>query len=171
MRKIAVAVLMIFAVFLTACSTYNIKELGIDGDKYPGWHADLRRWDDFDYLDVSYYGPGREKEEPMEKMTYMVFESSAEAKKYYRYWIDYCDDSSDVQGRGANWFITRLPNTYDVVIIEMFYRDQNVIICAKVDVTTYSTLGDSHTTNNADLKPYVMHNHADIRKTVLAMLE
>ena len=170
MKKITVAVIILFAVFLTACSsTYNINELGIDKEKHPDWSAKLRNSEDFDYLDVYY--DGRTKKEPMEKMTYMVFASSAEAKEYYKYWIGYCDDYIKIHDKGVNWFITRLPNTYDVVITTLFYRDGNVIICANVDITTYSTLGDNSTTDNSDLKPYVMENHSDIRKSVMDMLE
>jgi hypothetical protein len=170
MKKIAVVFALIIAVFLTACSsTYNINELGIDKEKHPNWSAKLRSREDFDYLDVYYYG--RMKSEPMQKMTYMVFASSAEAKAYYKYWLSYCDDSSEVLDKGFDWFITRLPNTYDVVITSLFYRDGNVIICANVDVTTYSTIGDSSTTDNSDLRPYVMEKHSDIRKSVLEMLE
>lgn len=170
MKRIVVAVIMLVAVLLTACAPiYNIEELEIDRDDYPGWYADLRNHGGYDYLDVRY--SGSDKSEPMEKTTYMVFESSAEARKYYNFWIDYCDDSSEIYEKGINWFITREPNTYDAIITEMYYRDQNVIICAKVDVTTYSTLGDNHRTDNSELKPYVKNNHTEIRKTVLDMLE
>ena len=172
MKKIVLALIMIVAVLLTACSsTYKIDELVIDSEKYPGWDATLRKREGHDYLDVRFNDYGREKSEPMQKMTYMVFKSSSEAKKYYRYWIDYCDDSSELYEKGNNWFITRLPDTYDVVITAMFYRDKNVIICAEVNITTYSTIGDSHTTNNAGLRPYVMGNHADIRRSVMKLFE
>ena len=170
MRKTVVALIMLATVFLTACSsTYNIKELGIDKDNYPGWSAKLRQRDDYEYLDVYYYAIPRS--EPMQRMTYMVFGSSAEAKKYYNFWIDYCKKSTEVYDKGTNWFVTRLPDTYDVVKTSMFYREENVIICADVEVTTYSTLGDSSTTNNSDLRPYVMDNHSAIRKSVLEMFE
>ena len=80
MKRIVVAVIMLVAVLLTACAPiYNIEELEIDRDDYPGWYADLRKHGGYDYLDVHY--SGSDKSEPMEKMTYMVFESSAEARK------------------------------------------------------------------------------------------
>jgi hypothetical protein len=170
MKKIAVAAILLLTVILTACSsTYNIKEMGIDKESHPGWSADLRNSDDHEYMYVRYNG--RTKSEPLQRMTYMVFGSSAEAKDYYKYWIDYCDGSAEVYDKGKDWFITRLPDTYDVIITSMFYREGNIIICANVEVTTYSTLGDSSTTNNSDLKQYVTDNHMDIRKSVLEMLE
>ena len=161
MKKIVFAIILLAAVLLTACSaTYNINELGIDRDKYPNWYADTRYEEDYEYLYVRY--SGRDKNEPMEKMTYMVFESSAEARKYYKYWKDYCDDSSEIYDKGGNWFIARTPNTYDAEITEMYYRDQNVIICAEVYITTYSTLGDSHSKDSSDLESYVRNNQGCI---------
>ena len=167
--KVLVAFVMLITMLLTACSAnLKIDELDIDRDEYPDWFCSLWKEDDFEYLYVRY---GQKSNDPFEKMSYMVFRSSSDAKKYYKEWYDYCRSSgSDRLDHGANWFITRVPNTYDVVINAMYYRDKNVIIYAEVDITTYSTLGDSHSRSNPELRQYVLSNHSSIRRTVLGML-
>ena len=51
----------------------------------------------------------------------------------------------------------------------MYYLDRNVIICADVYMTTYSTLGDSSSYDNSDMKKYILDNHGEMREFVMGL--
>ncbi len=184
MRRIFTVIVLVMAVLLTSCSEkYDLEELKIrDRAAYSGWHArqssgyrgDLR---DFRYVDVTYYSNGKGKHEMDQKASYMVFESSSDARSYYNIWKDYCLSKTEEENQsGANWFISRQPDTYDMIAYTMYYLEWNVIICADVELTYYSTenggtstVGVSGSEGN-QIKNYILENHAKLRDNVMKML-
>lgn len=184
MKKIFTVIALIFAVLLTSCSErYNLDELEIsDTPANFGWYANIRHGykeelRDFRYLDVRYSGKGPGRNEKDRKIRYMVFESSSDAMRYFKIWQDYCIGENDGERQtGTNWFISRLPDAYDMIAYTMYYRERNVIIYTDVSLTYYSTenggtssVGVSDTEGD-QLKTYILENHSELRDMVMEML-
>ncbi|MCR4775187.1 MAG: hypothetical protein K5869_02280 [Saccharofermentans sp.] len=184
MRRILTVIVLLMAVLLTSCTEkYDLDELKIrDSAAYPGWHVrqasgykgDLR---DFRYVDLTYYSNGKGKSKMDQEISYMVFESTAAARSYFNIWKDYClKDKEDERQSGANWFISRQPDTYDMIAYTMYYLEWNVIIRADVELTYYSTenggttsVGVSESEGN-QIKNYILENHAKLRDNAMKML-
>ena len=164
-----VFILLLFA--LSGCGkTYPIHDYEIDREKHPGWYT----YDDndyFEYLNVHFSGKNSSSgRDPVEKATYLIFESSAAAKSYFNWCLDDCKEAGvEIYDKGWGWFISDVPHTYDAEITRMYYLDRNVIICADVYMTTYSTLGDSSSYDNSDMKKYILDNHGEMREFVMGL--
>ena len=181
MRKTLTVLTLIMAIFLTACS-YNLDELEINKEDNPGWRSSgysgyIQEIRHIRYLEVSYSSFGRTKSEPEQELTYLVFASSADAREYYTKWRKYCRSMEYERDSGTNWFVTKEPNTYDVVMFKMYYLEGNVIIQGDVEVTYYSTEngGTSSTTvtrsEGAERKEYILKNHSRLRKYAMDLFK
>lgn len=172
LRSIAVVFLVLAALSLSACGKAPLSEYVLNSADNPGWYSKYKESDGFEYLKVSYGGYGRVSTEPEQIPDYLIFGSSAEARSYYRsIYKEYKNEDADFYGHGSNWFVSDVPRTYDAVITRMYYLDRNVVICAEVEVTTYSTLGDVSRTDNSGIKDYILHHHSDMREFVLDLFQ
>ena len=185
MRKLFTVIALLMAVLLTSCAQrYDIEEMKIgDPIAYFGWKTRLlngyrEELEDYRFLEVTYGGVSMKQREMDQKITYLVFESSSEARGYFRKWKKYCINKDDGEKRvGTNWFIARQPDTYDMIATAMYYCERNVIIEADVSLTFYSTEngGTSSTaidrTEGDKMKTYILENHAELREKVMEMLE
>lgn len=160
--------LMLFA--LSGCDiTYPIHDYMIDKEKHPGWYTHERS-DYVEYLDVSYSNNGRSGRDPIEKANYLVFESSSAAKSYFNYCLNDCREAeTEIYDRGSNWFVAKVPHTYDVEITRMYYLDRNVIICADVYSAYYSTNGETGSKDNSDMKKYILDHHSEMRDFAMGL--
>ena len=173
LRSIAVVFLVLAALSLSACGKrVKLSDYVLNSVDNPGWYSSYKEMDGYEYLKVKYGGYGRVSTEPEQIPEYLIFGSSAEARSYYRsIYKEYKNEDADFYGHGSNWFVSDVPRTYDAVITRMYYVDRNVVICADVDITTYSTLGDVSHTNNSGIEDYIRQHHSDMRKFVIGLFQ
>ncbi|MBQ5336959.1 MAG: hypothetical protein J6W65_05920 [Oscillospiraceae bacterium] len=183
MKKILVVITLLMAVLLTSCSAkYDLDAMKINKEDHPGWHEKIRTGykvvEDYRFIEVSYGGYGRSKTEMDQKLEYRIFESTSDAKGYYKKWKDYCYRGSEGEkNSGVNWFVSREPDTYDMIAYRMYYREDNVIICADVSLTYYSTEngGTSSTavseSEGDQIRKYILDNHKKLKENVMKMFK
>lgn len=173
LRSIAVVFLLLAALSLSACGKrIPISKYVLNSEDNPNWYSSYKERDGFEYLKVKYYSKGGGSSEPVQIPEYLIFGSSAEARSYYKsIYKEYKDEDADFYGHGSNWFVSDVPRTYDAVITRMYYVDRNVVICADVEVTTYSTLGDVGHTNNSGIEDYIRQHHSEMREFVMELFQ
>lgn len=125
----------------------------------------------FDYLRITNWYPENEKRD---YISYLVFNSSKDAKKYFseRY-NSYVDCNAIFEDREKNWFIVEEP-VVDAEITTIYYLEDNVIIYTAVKYISYETgSGNDESSNTtlsfreSELKDYILDNASDLREYVL----
>ena len=151
---------------------YDLELNKADYGVYEKWSVSKREQDDKIYLDV---WNGGQKDEPVQYLSFRVYDSASDARKAYKnILISYKDYDDDIV-LGDNWFTGWEPGVCDAFIYEMVYLQDNVIIFADLDIESawaYDDWDDEDTTDytgptqsyfdRSTLKDYILDNSEDI---------
>ena len=99
---------------------------------------------------LSVYNPGVKENDNVDLLSFVVFDSSKEAKKYYD---NEYKEYGEVLDEGDVWFTAREADVCDADIVGMFFLKDNVIIYADLNISGgMSVDGESSTVNRYYLR-------------------
>lgn len=116
-------------------------------------------------------------------VTYLVFDSAADARKAYKVQYDFIIEYFNERGesgykkilsKGSNWFVAEMPAN-DARITQIYYLADNVVMTAYVSVSGYGTTVErqepkpttASSISGNQLKNYIIDNASDLRRFVL----